>query len=124
MCRKLYLGSHLKSVSQYADPARCGSLGHTQLSFLGHLLPEMGSGLSHLKGLSPLVFPSPGLLLPESPGSFPSLLPRPDHCASPPTARGSGSPQDSPLQGEDLQEGEALWYLPSGHHPGGLHLQR
>ena len=49
---------------------------------------------------------------------------QPDLCASPPTARGPGGPQDSPLQGEDLQEGEALWDLPAGHHPGGLHLQR
>lgn len=106
-------------------PPQCLGLGPVQLSFLGHLLPEIGSGLSPLKGLSHLSF-SPVLahLSPSSPGSFPGLVPRPDHCASPPTARGSGGPQDSPLQGEDLQEGEALWHLPSGHHPRGLHLQR
>jgi hypothetical protein len=41
-----------------------------------------------------------------------------------PTARRPGGPQDPPLQGEGLQEGEALWHLPAGHHSGRLCLQR
>lgn len=98
----------------------------TAVSFPRNLLPEMASGLLHLKG--PLASPSPQSLL-TSPQA-PDFCPRaPGFClgltsVSPPTARGSGGPQDSPLQGEDLQEGEALWYLPTGHHSGGLHLQR
>ena len=88
---------------------------------MGTSFPEMGSGPSRLKGLSllPPVLACFSLGLPAfSPGA------QPDLCASPPTARGPGGPQDSPLQGEDLQEGEALWDLPTGHHPRGLHLQR
>lgn len=91
-------------------------------SFHRRLLPEMGSVPSPLKGLPLLLLPVLACfslsLLALSPGA------QPDFCASPPTARGPGGPQDSPLQGEDLQEGEALWHLPTGHHPGGLHLQR
>lgn len=41
-----------------------------------------------------------------------------------PTARRPGGPQDPPLQGEGLQEGETLWHLPAGHHSGRLYLQR
>lgn len=64
---------------------------------------------------------------------FPPLSPPPsqdlsihmtDLWASLPTARRLGGPQDPPLQGEGLQEGETLWYLPAGHHSGGLRLQR
>ncbi|XP_023557177.1 collagen alpha-1(I) chain-like [Octodon degus] len=52
----------------------------------------------------------------------PGLGPRREAAAAPP-ARGPRGPQDPPLQGENLQEGETLWHLPPGHHPGGLHLQ-
>lgn len=47
-----------------------------------------------------------------------------DLWASLPTARRPGGSQDPPLQGEGLQEGETLWHLPTGHHSGGLRLQR
>lgn len=113
-CRGFWLSEPHRRLGVWVTPIA--------FSFHGRLLPEMGSGPSPLKGLS--------LLLPPVLACFclglPALSPgaQPDLCASPPTARGPGGPQNSPLQGEDLQEGEALWDLPAGHHPGGLHLQR
>lgn len=52
-----------------------GSLGRIySFLFPWHLLPEMGSGLSPLKGLLPLLSPNPCLGLPQAPNSFAACL--------------------------------------------------
>lgn len=105
------------------DTARLGSWDEcptTSVPFLvlRHLLPPGAFAL--VFSLACQFFFSP---LSPPPSQDPSVH-LTDLWASLPTARRPGGPQDPPFQGEGLQEGETLWHLPSGHHSGGLRLQR